>query len=149
MAAYTLETPIILLPPDQSRIQRRRVNLWIIHPVRSGFDHANFHVRVLLNRITPSLPRFLQPASVRMADTMQSNFPQSTSTWTAVNATERVAASAGRAVALAGLGLTTRSRKDCVSRRQSDGIAFGRLVFQISNVSNLNLLSTSKFKFVS
>lgn len=65
---------------------------------------TNFHVRALLGSITPSLPRFLAPASRRMAETMHSHFPHDSENWTAVNATEQVAASAGRAVAMAVVG---------------------------------------------
>ncbi|KAJ5921348.1 cytochrome P450 [Penicillium verhagenii] len=66
--------------------------------------HTDFHVRVLLGTITPLLPLFIGPASLRMKETMKYTFPQDTDKWATVNMIDASAAVAGRAIALAVVG---------------------------------------------
>ena len=66
--------------------------------------HTDFHVRVLLSTISPSLPQLLGPASSRMEETMRVSFPHDTDNWTQVNMIDSSAAVAGRTIALAVVG---------------------------------------------
>ncbi|RAK90788.1 putative cytochrome P450 [Aspergillus costaricaensis CBS 115574] len=65
---------------------------------------SNLHVRLLLNTITPALPRFLQPTSVRIEEEMKRSFPQDKDSWKSIDMTDRIAVCVGRAFALAVVG---------------------------------------------
>ena len=64
-------------------------------------DH---HVKILLNKLTPALPQLFKPASVRITQTMNGEFPQTTNIWTAVKPLEKVVLCISRGVAVATVG---------------------------------------------
>lgn len=67
-------------------------------------DH---HVKLLLNKVTPALPKLLQPASVRIEETLKSLFPQDTQQWTPVKPVDKVVLCISRGVSLATFGAPT------------------------------------------
>lgn len=110
---------MVVLPPElipelntlsQNVINSRRSHSTTLLGHLNGINvvlETSFHVKILLNKVTPSLPRFFKPAASRIQGTMVHEFPQSTTTWTAVQPLDKVALCISRATTLMTFGAPT------------------------------------------
>ena len=88
---------IIVLPseliPELNRLPADIINTREFHSHTllghlTGVDivrKTNFHVKILLSRISPAIPRFLQPVTQRMYNAVDSKISQTSNKWTAIN----------------------------------------------------------------
>ena len=65
---------------------------------------TNHHVKILLNRVTPSLPQLLAPSQTRIGETMQELFPRGTDVWTTIKPVDKVVLCFSRSLTLATFG---------------------------------------------
>lgn len=110
---------MVVLPPElipelntlsQNVINSRRSHSTTLLGHLNGINvvlETSFHVKILLNKVTPSLPYFFKPAALRIQETLGYEFPQSTTTWTAVKPLDKVALCISRVMTLMIFGAPT------------------------------------------
>lgn len=73
---------------------------------------TSYHVKILLNKMTPSLPHFFKPAGDRIQETMLHEFPKSADTWTTVQPLDKLALCISRGITLMIFGPATCDDKE-------------------------------------
>ena len=117
---------MVVLPPDyipelntlsQNVINSRKSHSTTLLGHLNGINvvlETSFHVKILLNKVTPSLPHFFKPAALRIQETLSHEFPQSTTEWTAVEPLDRVALCISRAMTLMIFGAPTCDKPELI-----------------------------------
>ncbi|KAF4622725.1 hypothetical protein G7Y89_g14301 [Cudoniella acicularis] len=113
------DVDMVVLPPElipelntlsQNVINSRRSHSTTLLGHLNGINvvlETSFHVKILLNKVTPSLPYFFKSAASRIQETLGYEFPQSTTMWTAVKPLDRAALCISRAITLMIFGAPT------------------------------------------
>lgn len=105
-----------MLPPDNvvelNGLPENMINSRMCH-AHSMTGHLNgmnvvlksrLHIKTLLRRISPALPKLLGPVSTRIAETMDEIFPQDTDSWTTVEPLDKAVHCVSRAITLIAVG---------------------------------------------
>ena len=106
------DVDMVVLPADlvpelntlsQNVINSRRSHSTTLLGHLNGINvvlETSFHVKLLLNKVTPSLPHFFEPAASRIQEALSHEFPQSATEWVVVEPLDKVALCISRAMTL-------------------------------------------------
>ncbi|KAL9011895.1 MAG: hypothetical protein Q9180_009142 [Flavoplaca navasiana] len=84
---------------------------------------TSLHVKTLLQRISPALQELCKPASLRVEQSIETVFPQSTENWTTLQPIDKVVYCVSCVISLASVGTPVCDRSDYI-----------RLTFQLTKI---------------